>query len=251
MKIADLPVIVTGAASGLGAATARFLADRGARIALFDRDAQGEALAAEIGGCFFAVDIANEASIAGAVDGAVEWFGAAPRALVHCAGIVHAQTTLGRNGRHTLDAFTKVIDVNLSGTFALASAVSDAMAGSDPDADGSRGAIVLTASVAAFDGQRGQVAYAASKSGVAGMVLPLSRDLARNGIRVNAIAPGLFKTPMLESLGDDVCADLAKDVAFPRRLGNPEEFAHAATFLIENKYMNGATLRLDGGIRLP
>lgn len=251
MNIVDLPVIVTGAASGLGAATARSLAERGARVALFDLDPLGESLATDIGGVFSAVDTTNESSIAAALAQAMNWFGSAPRALVHCAGIVHAQTTLGRNGRHTLDAFANVTDVNLSGSFAMASAVADVMSASHPDADGSRGAIVLTASVAAFEGQRGQVAYAASKAGVTGIVLPLARDLARAGIRINAIAPGLFKTPMLESLGEDVCADLAKDVVFPKRLGDPEEFAHAATFLIENNYMNGQTLRLDGGIRLP
>lgn len=250
MDIAGLPVIVTGAASGLGAATAGYLLDRGARVALLDRSLEGIVVAEGEASRALRMDVTDPDSVADAVAAAVAWFGA-PRALVHCAGIVHSEKTLGRGGMHDPDTFGAVLDVNLAGSFAVVRAVAAAMAEGAPDADGGRGAIVLTASVAAFEGQKGQVAYAASKAGVAGMVLPLARDLARSGIRVNAIAPGVFLTPMLESLGSEICDGLARDVVFPPRLGAPGEFAHACGFLIENGYVNGTTLRLDGGIRLP
>lgn len=248
-----LTVVVTGGASGLGEATARHLASLGAKVAIFDRDAaRGEAVAAELpgGAIFRSVDVTDDESVGASLDAAIAAFGGL-RAVVNCAGIVHAARTVGKEGAHPLDAYRRVVDVNLTGTFNVMRLAAERMQANDPDEDGARGVIVNTASVAAFEGQKGQVAYAASKGGIAAMTLPAARDLARAGIRVNAIAPGLFRTPLFDSLGEAVCAELAEDVVFPPRLGRPEEFARLAAFLIGHPYMNGETVRLDGGLRLP
>ncbi len=253
MDLNGLTAIVTGGASGLGEATVRALVAEGARVAIFDLNAErGAALVSELGAAvmFRSVDVSDEASVTEALRAVEDAFGI-PGAAVNCAGIVLAKTTLGKTGPHPLDAYAKVIDVNLKGTFNVLRLAAARMAEAAPGPDGERGVIVNTASVAAFDGQRGQAAYAASKGGIAATSLPVARDLARNGIRVNAIAPGLFLTPMAEELGEDVCAQLAKDVVFPKRLGKPSEFADAVLFLIRNTYMNGETLRLDGAVRLP
>lgn len=251
MDIASARVIVTGGASGLGAATARDLAAAGARVTIFDRDTEkGTALAEAAGGTFAEVDVTDEASVAAGIAQAGEAMGGIS-AVVNCAGIVTGSKTVGSKGAFPLDAFRRTIDINLVGAFNVARLAAVEMAKNDPDAEGERGVIVNTASIAAFDGQKGQAAYSASKAGVAGLSLPMARDMGSLGIRVNAIAPGLFLTPMLESLGPEMMEELASDVIFPRRLGRPEEFARLARFLIEMPYLNGETIRLDGALRLP
>ena len=251
MDIANAKVIVTGGASGLGAATARYLAATGAQVTVFDRDSAKGAEMAELPGIGFAqVDVTSEASVAAGVAQAVAEMGAIT-AVVNCAGIVTGAKTVGSKGPFPLDAFQRTIDINLVGAFNVARLAAVEMAKNDPTADGERGVIVNTASIAAFDGQKGQAAYSASKAGIAGLSLPMARDMGTLGIRVNAIAPGLFLTPMLESLGPEMMETLAKDVIFPRRLGNPEEFARLARFMIEMPYLNGETIRLDGALRLP
>ncbi len=251
MDVTQAQVIVTGGASGLGAATARHFAGAGAKVTLFDRDAdKGAAMAAEIGGTFAEVDVTSEESVAAGVAKAVEAMGGIT-AVVNCAGIVTGAKTVGSKGPFPLDAFQRTIDINLVGAFNVARLAAVEMSKNAPNADGERGVIVNTASIAAFDGQKGQAAYSASKAGVAGLSLPMARDMGSLGIRVNAIAPGLFLTPMLESLGEEMMAELAKDVIFPRRLGNPEEFARLARFMVEMPYINGETVRLDGALRLP
>lgn len=251
MDIASAKVIVTGGASGLGAATARYLTGAGAAVTIFDRDAaKGAEMAMAPGISFAEVDVTSEASVAeGVVHAAGEMGGIT--AVVNCAGIVTGAKTVGSKGPFPLEAFQRTIDINLVGAFNVARLAAVEMAKNDPTADGERGVIVNTASIAAFDGQKGQAAYSASKAGVAGLSLPMARDLGSLGIRVNAIAPGLFLTPMLESLGPEMMAELASDVIFPRRLGNPEEFARLARFIIEMPYLNGETIRLDGALRLP
>jgi NAD(P)-dependent dehydrogenase (short-subunit alcohol dehydrogenase family) len=249
MRIEQVKAIVTGAASGLGAATARQLRGSGAHVTIFDRDdARGRALADEIGAAYASVDVTDEASVKAGIATAVAAMGGLS-ALVNCAGIAIAEKTLGRDGPHDLARYRKVIDVNLLGTFNCIRLAAEVMAGNDL-VDGERGAVVNTASIAAFDGQKGQAAYAASKAGVAGSTLPLARDLAQNGIRVNTIAPGLFLTPMLMGLPDEAREALAADVTFPKRLGDPAEYARLAQFLIESCYMNGETIRIDGALRM-
>lgn len=253
MQISGMSAVVTGGASGLGEATVRALVAAGARVAIFDRNAErGPVVAEELGDAaiFCDVDVVDEASVAAALDQAEAAFGTV-RAVVNCAGIVLAAKTLGRDGPHPLDSYGRVLDINLKGTFNVLRLAAARMAAADPTDQGERGVFVNTASVAAFDGQKGQAAYAASKGGIAASSLPIARDLARDAIRVNAIAPGLFLTPMAAELGEEVCAQLAKDVVFPKRLGDPAEFADAALFLIRNTYMNGETVRLDGAVRLP
>jgi len=249
MHIASVKAIVTGAASGLGAATARAFRAGGAEVTIFDRDAaRGAALAAEIGATYVTVDVTDEASVAAgiaAAKAAMGWL----NVLVNCAGIAIGEKTLGREGPHDLARYRKVIDVNLVGTFNCIRLAAAEMAGNDL-VDGERGAIVNTASVAAFDGQKGQAAYAASKAAVAGMTLPIARDLAQNGIRINTIAPGLFLTPMLLGLPEEARTQLAADVIFPRRLGDPSEYAGLARFMVECGYLNGETVRLDGALRM-
>lgn len=250
MEISQVKAIVTGGASGLGAATAQVLRDSGAQVTIFDRDAKGgAAFAAEIGAGFAQVDVADETSVSAGLAAAQALMGGV-NALVNCAGIAVAIKTVGRDGAHPLDLFKRVIDVNLVGTFNCIRLVSEAMATNDANEDGERGVIVNTASVAAFDGQKGQAAYSASKAGVAGMALPIARDLASVGIRVNTIAPGLFLTPMLMGLPEDARVALAADVTFPKRLGKPEEYARLARFMIESPYLNAECVRIDGALRM-
>ena len=249
MKIQMVKAIVTGGASGLGAATARQFRASGAQVVLFDRDdTRGQELAAEIGASYVTVDVTSEQGVAAGVAAAKAAMGGL-NALINCAGVAIAEKTLGRDGPHDLARYRKVIDVNLIGTFNCIRLAAAEMAGNDL-IDGERGAIVNTASIAAFDGQKGQAAYAASKAGVAGSTLPLARDLAQNGIRVNCIAPGLFLTPMLMGLPDEAREALAADVTFPKRLGDPSEYARLAQFMVEQGYLNGETVRLDGALRM-
>jgi NAD(P)-dependent dehydrogenase (short-subunit alcohol dehydrogenase family) len=248
---AETPAVVSGGASGLGEACARALAARGAPVTILDMAAEaGAALADEIGGRFVETDMTDDAAVAPALEEAAAAHGVA-RIAIACAGIAPAAKTAGSKGAHPMDLFRKVIDVNLVGTMRLMAHAAQAMREAEPlDGDGCRGAIVNTASVAAFEGQMGQAAYAASKGGVAALTLPAARDLHKDGIRVNAIAPGTFGTPMLRGLPEDVQDSLARQVPFPPRLGAPEEFADLACFLIECGYMNGEVVRLDGAIRM-
>lgn len=250
MQITQTAAIITGGASGLGEATARKFRDAGANVVIFDRDVtRGTAVAEEIGAGFAEVDVTDEASVAAGIKTAVAHMGKI-NACVNCAGIATGEKTVGRDGPHALDSFQRTIDINLVGTFNVLRLAAAEMAGNAPDSDGGRGVIVNTASVAAFDGQMGQVSYAASKAGIAGMSLPVSRDLARSGIRIMAIAPGIFLTPMLESLGPEIIDGLSVDVTFPKRLGKPSEFASLAQFIVENDYLNGEVIRIDGALRM-
>lgn len=252
MDVAHVSAIVTGGASGLGAATARALAERGAFVTIVDlNDDAGTALARSLPGAIYAnADVTDTEAVELAVRAASE---AGPlRVAVNCAGIAIGQKTVDRNGRPAdLGAFTTVVRVNLIGTYNVSSIAAAAMAATEPLADGERGVIINTASVAAFDGQIGQTAYAASKGGVVGMTLPMARDLASIGVRVNTIAPGIIDTPLLGSLDEDIRATLAAGVPFPKRLGTPEDYAALAMSLIDNGYMNGETIRMDGALRMP
>lgn len=250
MQIEGIAAIVTGGASGLGAATAAMLARGGARVTIFDLDAErGRTTAQEIGGRYFSVDVTNDASAATAVAQAEAAHGTA-RVLVNCAGIAPAQRTVGREGQpHPLDTFRTVIEVNLIGTFNVLAKFAARLSQADLSGE-ERGVIVNTASVAAYDGQIGQAAYAASKAGVVGMTLPIARDLAQFGIRVVTIAPGIFLTPMLEGLPQAVQESLGKQVPFPSRLGRPSEYAQMVAAIIANPMLNGETIRLDGAIRM-
>ncbi len=249
MRSDGISAVVTGGASGLGAATARALRAAGAAVTLFDRDSgRGRDLAAEIGAGFAEVDVTDEASVAAGITVATTAMGRI-NALVNCAGIVIGERVVGREGPHALASFRRVIDINLVGTFNCVRLVAAEMEKNAP-VDGERGVVVNTASVAAFDGQKGQAAYAASKAGIAGMTLPLARDLATVGVRVCAIAPGIFLTPMLESLPAEVQAGLAAEVTFPKRLGRPEEYAALVRFILEAGYLNGEVIRLDGALRM-
>jgi NAD(P)-dependent dehydrogenase (short-subunit alcohol dehydrogenase family) len=249
MQIKDAAVIVTGGASGLGAAVARAFRAKGASVTLFDRDStRGEALAAEIGAGFCAVDVTDEASVMAGIAQAKAAMGRIS-GLVNCAGIATGARVVGRDGPHDLALFQRTIDINLIGSFNCMRLAAAEMAKNDP-VDGERGVVINTASIAAFDGQKGQAAYAASKAGIAGMTLPAARDLAGQGIRVCAIAPGVFMTPMLEGLGAEIQDGLAAEVTFPKRLGRPEEFAALAGFIVECSYLNGEVIRLDGALRM-
>ena len=228
MKLNGHSAIITGGASGLGAATAEALHAAGCKVALFDMNAdKGEAQAKKLGGVFAQVNVAEEASVAAGLNKTVEAIGA-PRILINCAGIAVGEKTVGKNGAHRLENFKRVIDINLVGTFNCIRLVAEAMEKLDPLEDGERGVIINTASVAAFDGQIGQAAYSASKAGVAGMTLPIARDLMSIGVRVNTIAPGIFWTPMMAGMDQKVQDALAAMVPFPKRLGKPEEFASLA-----------------------
>ncbi len=250
MNLSDTAAIITGGASGLGEATARHFAAQGAQVTLLDRDAErGAKVAAEIGGHFTETDVTQEASVAAAVELASDKMGKIT-AAVNCAGIADGIKTVGRDGPHPLDAFQRTIDINLVGSFNVARLAAAQMALNEPDADGARGVIINTASIAAFDGQKGQAAYAASKGGVVGMTLPMARDLASTGIRVMTIAPGIFMTPMLAGLPEEVQAQLAADVPNPPRLGDPKEYGRLAGFIVEMGYLNGEVIRIDGALRM-
>ncbi|MCB2048202.1 MAG: SDR family NAD(P)-dependent oxidoreductase [Novosphingobium sp.] len=250
MDVNGLAAIVTGGASGLGKATARMLAGASARVAVLDLNAEaGEAAAQEIGGVFVATDVTDDASVAAALDKAESAHGTA-RLLVNCAGIAPAVKTVGKeNAPHPLDTFRKTIEVNLIGTFNVISKFAARLAALD-EIDGERGVIVNTASVAAYEGQIGQAAYAASKGGVVGLTLPVARDLAQHKIRVVTIAPGLFLTPMMEAFPENVQQALGAQVPHPSRLGKPEEYAQLVASIIANPMLNGEVIRLDGAIRM-
>jgi NAD(P)-dependent dehydrogenase (short-subunit alcohol dehydrogenase family) len=253
MDINGTSAIVTGGGSGLGAATSRLLAERGARIVVLDmQDDKGEAVAKETGGVFVHADVTDVGEVIAAVDAAKEL--GPLRVLINCAGIGWAQRTVGRDGSydsaHDLGAFQKVVAVNLVGTFNCIRLAATAISQTEPLDHDERGAIVNTASVAAFDGQIGQASYSASKGGVVGMTLPVARDLAAVGVRVNTIAPGLVDTPLLGMLPEPQKEALGQSVLFPKRLGQPEDFATLALELVTNSYMNGETIRMDGGIRM-
>ena len=245
--------LVTGGASGLGLATVRLLAEKGARVAIFDLNReQADLVAKELGANVraYTVNVSDEVSVKTAIDQVVQDFGGLHIA-VNCAGIGSASRTVGKNGAHSLELFTKVITINLIGTFNVTRLAAEAMQHNTPDDnDNERGVIINTASVAAFDGQIGQVAYSASKGGVVGMTLPLARDLAVMGVRVNTIAPGIFNTPLMNASPDSVKMPLIEMTQFPKRLGYPEEYAKLAVHIVENSFMNGETIRLDGAIRM-
>jgi NAD(P)-dependent dehydrogenase (short-subunit alcohol dehydrogenase family) len=250
MDLSGKGVLVTGGGSGLGAATGRALAARGAKVALLDVNADGaKAVAGEIGGLALSCDVSDATSAEAAVAEAGAAHGA-PVVLVNCAGIAPAKRIVGRDGPMDLADFRKVIDVNLVGTFNLIRLAGAAMTGNEPDAEGQRGVIVSTASVAAFEGQIGQSAYAASKGGVHSLTLVAAREFARNGIRVCAIAPGIFGTPMLTAMPQEVQDSLGAQVPFPSRLGRPEEYARLVEAIVDNPMLNGETIRLDGAIRM-
>lgn len=243
--------IVTGGASGLGAATAERLAADGMTVAIFDlNESAGAEIANKVGGAFFRVDVADPASVAAGIEGAERDLGPL-RVLVNCAGIGPAAKTVSRGVAHDPAVFEKVLKVNLFGSFNCASQAAARMTAQEPEGpDGARGVIVNTASVAAFDGQVGQIAYSASKGGIVGMTLPMARDLADKGIRVCTIAPGLFLTPLMQGLPEDVQASLGAQVPFPSRLGAPEEYADMVSHITRNPMLNGEVIRLDGAIRM-
>jgi NAD(P)-dependent dehydrogenase (short-subunit alcohol dehydrogenase family) len=251
MDIAGKAALVTGGASGLGAATARELARRGAKVAVLDRNAEGAAaIADEIGGIGIGCDITSGDSVIAAIEGARVVHGPA-RLLMNIAGIGTAKRIVGKDGSPApLEDFERVVKVNLIGTYNVTRLAVAEMLKLEPLGDGERGVVVNTASVAAFDGQIGQEAYSASKAGVAGMTLPLARDLAQFGVRVCTIAPGLFLTPLLAELPQAVQEGLAASIPFPKRLGKPEEFAHLAASIVENLSLNGEVIRLDGALRM-
>lgn len=249
MDIAGKVFIVTGGASGLGAGTVRMLTQHGAKVVIADvQTGAGEAIAQELGHRFVRCDVSSEADGKAAVAAATEagsLFG-----LVNCAGIAPAAKTVGRDGAHPLDTFTKTVMVNLVGSFNMIRLAAEAMSKNDPAPTGERGVLINTASVAAFDGQIGQAAYSASKGGLVGMTLPIARDLARSGIRCVTIAPGIFRTPMMASMPQEVQDSLAASIPFPSRLGTPEDYAKLVHQIITNEMLNGETIRLDGAIRM-
>ena len=249
MDIAGKVFIVTGGASGLGAGTVRMLTEHGAKVVIADVQTElGEKTAAETGQQFLRCDVASEAdgkAVVAAATAAGKLMG-----LVNCAGIAPAIKTVGRDGAHPLDVFTKTIMVNLVGSFNMIRLAAVAMAANEAESTGERGVLINTASVAAYDGQIGQAAYAASKGGLVGMTLPIARDLARNGIRCMTIAPGIFRTPMMDSMPQDVQDALAASIPFPSRLGTPVDYAKLVHTIITNEMLNGETIRLDGAIRM-
>ena len=252
MRIADSVFLVTGAGSGLGLASARELVGQGGRVVLLDINAEAGRAAADALGAnarFIQADITREDDGRAAVAMALDVFGGL-HGLVNCAGIAPAEKILGRNAVHGLDSFRRTLEVNLIGSFNLLRLAAEAMAQGAPNAEGERGVIVNTASVAAFDGQIGQAAYAASKGGVAALTLPAARELARSGIRVMCIAPGIFETPMMAGMPQEVRDSLAAGVPFPPRLGRPEEYAALVRHIVENPMLNGEVIRLDGALRM-
>ena len=249
MQIQDNVFIITGGASGLGAATARMIAEAGGKVVLADVQVDaGTALAAELKGSFVKCDVTSEADGLAVVAAATAM--GTLRGLINCAGVAPAIKTVGKDGPHPLDVFQRTVNVNLVGTFNMARLAADAMGKTEAVDSGERGIIINTASVAAYDGQIGQAAYGSSKAAVVGLTLPMARDLARSGIRVMTIAPGIFETPMLMGMPEEVRDALGKMVPFPSRLGRPNEYAHLARAIIENSMLNGETIRLDGAIRM-
>ncbi|NVD73164.1 3-hydroxyacyl-CoA dehydrogenase [Duganella sp. BJB1802] len=249
MQIQNNVFIVTGGASGLGAATARMIVEQGGKVVLADVQVEpGEALAAELKAVFVKCDVTSEADGKAVVDAALAL--GTLRGLINCAGVAPAVKTVGKDGPHPLDVFQRTVNINLVGTFNMARLAADAMGKTAATDSGERGVIINTASVAAFDGQIGQAAYAASKAAVAGLTLPMARDLSRSAIRVMTIAPGIFETPMLMGMPEEVRSALGNMVPFPPRLGRPDEYAHLAKTIIENTMLNGETIRLDGAIRM-
>ncbi|WP_218243087.1 3-hydroxyacyl-CoA dehydrogenase [Comamonas fluminis] len=249
MQIQDRVFIVTGGASGLGEGTARMLAANGGKVVIADMNAErGEVVAREIGGVYLRCDVSSEADGQAVVKKATSLGKLV--GLVNCAGIAPAEKTVGKNGPHNLATYTKTIMVNLVGTFNMIRLASDAMSKNEPETTGERGVLISTASVAAYDGQIGQAAYSASKGGVVGMTLPIARDLARSGIRNMTIAPGIFGTPMLFTMPQEVQDALAASVPFPSRLGKPEDYAKLVKSILENDMLNGEVIRLDGAIRM-
>jgi NAD(P)-dependent dehydrogenase (short-subunit alcohol dehydrogenase family) len=252
MQVAGHTFLITGGASGLGAATARRLAGAGGNVAVADTNAeQGRKLAQALGdrASFFQMDVTDESQVAGAIAAARVKFGALHGA-VNCAGVAPAERLLGRSGPHTLESFRRAIDINLTGTFNVLRLAAQAMEGNTPDAEGERGIVINTASVAAYDGQIGQVAYSASKAGVAGLTLPAARELARFGIRVMTIAPGIFETPMVAAFTPELKQSLAAQIPFPPRLGRPDEYAALVEHIVVNTMLNGEVIRLDGAVRM-
>jgi NAD(P)-dependent dehydrogenase (short-subunit alcohol dehydrogenase family) len=252
MQIQGSTFLVAGGSSGLGAACVGLLVERNANVLIADVNPAGQTLAEELGDRvkFQQTDVREEADVRNAIASACQAFGSLQGAIV-CAGIIHAERTVGMNGAFNLDAFRRVIDVNLIGTFNVARLVAEQLSKQEPNETGERGVMIMTSSVAAFDGQIGQAAYSASKGGVASLTLPLARDLSRLGIRVMAIAPGVFETPMMSAISDDYRKSLESNVPFPNRLGNPGEYAALACHIIENPYLNGETIRLDAALRMP
>lgn len=249
MQISNQVFIVTGGASGLGAASARMLAANGAKVVVADVQVEaGEKLAAELAGRFVKCDVTSEADGQAVIKAATELGNL--RGLINCAGVAPAMKTVGKEGAHSLELFQKVVAINLVGTFNMCRLAAEAISKTEALETGERGVLINTASVAAFDGQMGQAAYASSKAGVAGMTLPMARDLSRNGIRVMTIAPGIFETPMLLGMPQEVQDALGKMVPFPPRLGKPDEYAQLCKSIIENVMLNGETIRLDGAIRM-
>ncbi len=249
MEISGKVFIVTGGASGLGEGTARMLAQAGGKVVIADMQVEkGEAIAKEIGAAFVKCDVSSEADGQAVVAKATSM--GKLMGLVNCAGIAPAEKTVGKNGAHNLGLFTKVVTVNLIGTFNMIRLAAEAMCKNEPESTGERGCIVNTASVAAYDGQIGQAAYSATKGGVVGMTLPIARDLSRNGIRNMTIAPGIFGTPMMFGMPQEVQDSLAAAVPFPSRLGTPQDYARLARHIFENDMLNGEVIRLDGAIRL-
>lgn len=252
MKVQGSTFIVTGGSSGLGAGTAERLVEQGANVVIADVNIEaGQAKADSLGerAVFAQTDVTNEASVENAIQTAFDRFGGL-QGVVNCAGILVAKKTVGRGGAHDLASFTRVIDVNLIGTFNVIRLAAAAMSQNDPTSDGERGVLINTASVAAYDGQIGQAAYSASKGGVVGMTLPIARDLSREGIRCMTIAPGIFETPMVAGMPDEVQESLISQIPFPKRLGKPSDYAFLAQHIIENIKLNGEVIRLDGGVRM-
>lgn len=250
MQIKGSIAIVTGAASGLGAATAKVFAEAGAKVAVFDlNEAGAKATANDIGGVGYGVDVSDAHSVEQAVADVVKTLGR-PSILVNCAGILQGERIVGREGPADLEAFSRVITVNLIGTFNMMRIAATEMSQNSPGTSGERGVVINTASIAAYEGQIGQAAYAASKGGVASMTLPAARELARHGIRVASIAPGMFGTPMVTALPDEMQEALASNIPFPKRLGDPAEYGRLALHICENEMINGETIRIDGAVRL-
>ncbi len=253
MQLSDIRAIVTGGVSGLGLAVARHLAANGGKVALFDvNDDKGTAAVASLGGDkarYIRTDVTNEDAVVASVEAARDFLGGV-NAAVNCAGIIGAGRVLGREGPMPLAKFSTTVMVNLVGSFNVAKAAAAVMQHNEAGEDGERGVIVNTASVAAYEGQIGQAAYSASKGGVVGMTLPMARELARFGIRVNTVAPGIFHTPMVDGMPEEVQQSLGASIPFPSRLGRPEEFADLVAYILGNRYLNGETIRLDGAVRL-